>query len=79
VTCELECECTGGIDHIPAVLIKAEGRTLHYETNELTNSICDKQELPEQWKESIIVPVYEMGNKTDYRTFKCDILVVFYE
>jgi len=35
-----------GIDHIPAVLIKAGRRTLCYETNKLTNSICNKQELP---------------------------------
>jgi hypothetical protein len=38
--------------------------TFCYETNKLINSVCNKQELPEQWKESIIVPVYEMGNKT---------------
>jgi hypothetical protein len=59
-----------GIDHIPAVIIKAEGRTLHYETNILINSICKKQELPEQWKESIIVPACEMGNKTDCRNYR---------
>jgi hypothetical protein len=47
-----------GIDHIPAVLIKAGGGTLYYETNKLNNSISSKQELPGQWKESIIVPVY---------------------
>ena len=58
-----------GIDHIPAVLIKAGGRTLRYETNTLNNSICLKQELPEQWKDLIIVPMYEMGNKTDCRNY----------
>jgi len=58
-----------GIDHIPAVLIKARGRTLHYETNTLINSSCLKQELPDQWKDSIIVPIYEMGNKTDCKNY----------
>jgi hypothetical protein len=53
-----------GIDHILAVSIKAGGRTLQSETRKLSNSICNKQELLEQWKESIIVPIYEMGNKT---------------
>jgi len=58
-----------GIDHIPAVLIKARGRTLRYETNTLINSICLNQELPEQWKDSIIVPIYEMSNKTYCRNY----------
>jgi hypothetical protein len=44
--------------------------TLCYETNKLINSVCNKQELPEQWKELIIVPVYEMGNKTDCRNYR---------
>jgi len=58
-----------GIHHIPAVLIKAGDRTLVYETNTLINSVCLKQELPEQWKDSIIVPIYAMGNKTDCRNY----------
>jgi hypothetical protein len=27
------------------------------------------EELPDQWKESIIVPVYKIGNKTDCSTY----------
>jgi hypothetical protein len=38
-----------GIDHIPAVSVKAGGRTLWSETHKLISSICNKQELPEQW------------------------------
>ena len=60
---------SSGIDHIPTILIKVGGRTLCYETNTLINSICLKQELPEQWKDSIIVHIYEMGNKTDCRNY----------
>jgi len=29
------------------------------------NSIWNKKEVPQQWKESIIVPIYKMGDKTD--------------
>jgi hypothetical protein len=25
----------------------------------------DKEELPQQWKESVIVPIHKKGNKTD--------------
>jgi len=29
----------------------------------LINSIWNKEELPEEWKESIIAPIYKKGNK----------------
>jgi hypothetical protein len=48
-----------GIDQIPAELIKAGGRTICSEIHKLINSIWNKEELPEQWKESIIVPIYK--------------------
>jgi hypothetical protein len=35
------------------------------EIHKLVNSIWNKEELPEQWKESIIVPIYKKGDKTD--------------
>ena len=53
-----------GIDQIPAELIKAGGRTNLSEIHKLINSIWNKEKLPEQWKESIIVPIYKKGDKT---------------
>jgi hypothetical protein len=44
------------INKIPAELIKAGGRTILYEVHKLINSVWNKEELPEEWKESIIVP-----------------------
>ena len=43
-----------GIDQIPAELIKVGCRTILCEIHKLTISIWDKEELPEEWKESII-------------------------
>jgi len=43
-----------GIDQIPAESIKARGRTIRCEMKELINSIWNKEELPEEWKELII-------------------------
>jgi hypothetical protein len=54
-----------GIDQIPVELIKAGGRAIHSEIHKPINSIWNKQALPEQWKESIIVPIYKKGDKTD--------------
>jgi hypothetical protein len=54
-----------GTDQIQAELIKAAGRTICSEIHKLINSIWNKEDLPEDWKESIIVPVYEKSDKTD--------------
>jgi len=46
-------------------MIKARSRTICYEIHTLIISIWNKEELPEEWKESIIVPIYKKGHKTD--------------
>jgi hypothetical protein len=43
-------------DQIPAKLIKARGETLYSEIHKLICSIWNEEELPQQRKESIIVP-----------------------
>ena len=42
----------------------AEGKTIRYETHKLINSFWKKEELPEEWKKSIIVPIYKKTDKT---------------
>ena len=59
-----------GIDQIPAELIKAGGRTIRQEIHKLTASIWSKEELPEEWKESIIVPIHKKGDKTDCSNYR---------
>jgi hypothetical protein len=51
-------------DQIPAELIKAGDETLCSEIHKLICSIWNKEELPHQWKESIIIPVHKKGDKT---------------
>jgi hypothetical protein len=46
-----------GIDLIPAELIKAGGKAIRCEIHKLILSIWDREELPEEWKESITVPI----------------------
>jgi hypothetical protein len=52
-------------DQILAEMIQAGGETLHSEIHKVINAIWSKEELPDQWKESIIVPIYKKGDKTD--------------
>ena len=37
--------------------------------------IWNKEELPEEWKESIIVPVYKKGDKTDCSSYRGTLLL----
>jgi hypothetical protein len=53
-----------GSDQIPAELIQTEGEILLYAIYKFINSIWNKEEMPDQWKESIIVPVHKKGDKT---------------
>jgi hypothetical protein len=59
-----------GTDQIPAEMIKAGGETLYSEINRLICSIWNKEILPQQWKESIIVPIYKKGDKTDCNNYR---------
>jgi hypothetical protein len=59
-----------GGDQIPAKLIQAGSEILRSEIKKVINSIRNKAELPQQWKEFIIVPIYKNGDKTDCSNYR---------
>jgi len=59
-----------GTDQIPAELIKAGSRTIRYEIHKLIIATWNKKELPEEWKESITVPIYKKGDKTNCSNYR---------
>jgi hypothetical protein len=59
-----------GTDQILAELIKAGGKTLCSEIHKLICCIWNKEELPQQWKESIIVPFHKKGDQTDCNNYR---------
>jgi hypothetical protein len=59
-----------GIDQIPADLIKAGSSKICSDIHKLINSVWNKEELREQWKESIVLPVYKKGDKTDCSNYR---------
>ena len=58
------------IDQIPTELVKAGSRTIQSEIHKLNNSIWNKEEWPEGWKESIIVLIYKKCDKTDSSNYR---------
>ena len=67
---KLKSHKSPGIDQIPPELIKAGGKTIHCEIHKLIISIWNKEELPEEWKESIIVHIYKKGDQTDRSNYR---------
>jgi hypothetical protein len=54
-----------GSDKILAELIEAGGNSLSSEVHKLISSMWNKEVLPQQWKEFIIVPICKKGGKTE--------------
>jgi hypothetical protein len=46
-------------------LIQTGDETVRSEIRKLINSIWNQEELPDQWKEFIIVPIHKKGDKTN--------------
>jgi len=54
-----------GTNQIQALSILAGGRKILPEITQLFNSIWNKKEMLEEWKDSIILPISKKGDKTD--------------
>jgi hypothetical protein len=57
------------IDEITAELIHSGGKILRSEIHMLINSVWNKDGLPDEWKVSVIVPIYKKGDKTDSNNY----------
>jgi len=67
---KLKSHKSPGIDQIPAELVKAGSRTIRFEIQKRNISIWNKEELPEEWKESFVLPIYKKGDKTDCSNYR---------
>jgi hypothetical protein len=59
-----------GSEQIPAELIQEGGEILLSAIHKLIHSVWNKEELPVQWKESIIVSIHKKGDKTDCNNYR---------
>jgi hypothetical protein len=53
------------VNKVPAELLSAGREILRSGIHKLIKSISNKDELPHQWKESVVVPIHKKGDKTD--------------
>jgi hypothetical protein len=58
-----------GTDQILAKLIKAGDEMLCSEIHKLICSLQNKKELPQQWKEPIIIPIHKKDDKADCNNY----------
>jgi hypothetical protein len=58
------------VDYIPTELIQVGGETLHSEIHKCVKLIWDREELPHWWTESIVIPIYKKGDKTDCSNYR---------
>jgi hypothetical protein len=65
-----------GSDQIPAELIQAGGEM--FAIHKLIKSIWNKEELPDQWKESVIVPVHRKGETLTRNYHRTSLLSTSY-
>ena len=54
----------------PAELIKAGGSTTRCPIHKRIIAIWYKEELPGEWKESIIIPIHSKGDKADCNNYR---------
>jgi hypothetical protein len=52
-----------------AEMIQAGGETLLSVIHKLINSVWNKEELPDKWKESTILPIHKHDDKTDSNNY----------
>jgi hypothetical protein len=67
---KLKSHKSPGIYQIPVELIKTRGGTIRCAIHKLIIAIWNKEELPEEWKESIIVPIHKKAYKTDCNNYR---------
>ena len=67
---KLKSHISSGIDQIPAVLIKAGSSTIRCAIHKLIIAFWNKEELPGEWKESIMLPIHKKGDKRDCNNYR---------
>lgn len=60
---ELKNNKSPGLDGIPPEAIKLAGKSIIDRIHKLTQNIWTKEEVPQDWKDAIIIPIHKKGSK----------------
>jgi hypothetical protein len=71
------CESSGG-DQILAELIQAGGKISQLDIHKLSNSVWNKEELPDHWKEYLIVPMHKKYKEYLYHCYQPNTAFSYY-
>ena len=63
-----------GSDGIHPELIQYGGNKLLNRINELVRQIWEEERIPEEWKETIIVPIYKKGDRNRCENYRGIVL-----
>jgi hypothetical protein len=55
-----------GSAQIVSDIFQAGGELLLFAIHKLINYICNKEELPDQWKDSTIAPIHKKDDTTEF-------------
>ena len=66
----LKLNKAAGSDNIPPELLKHGGRTLKQKLHKLILMIWNNEQLPQQWNEGIICPVYKEGDRLNCNNYR---------
>lgn len=70
MTAKLKNRKAPGMDEITNEIIKYGGDTLLAELQILFNKIISDKTVPSEWRESILIPIFKKGEKTDPKNYR---------
>lgn len=59
-----------GIDDMPGEIVKYGGERLVEEIFELIREIWNKEQIPMEWTESVIIPIFKKGDKSECSNYR---------
>lgn len=67
-------KCSGS-DDMAAELIRYGEKEVHKAIYKVCQKIWNEEQMPEEWKEANVIPLYKKGDKMDYNNYRSIVLL----